>query len=219
MRPISIAAVTGSVFGVILFATGCGSSSAHVRLLNTLPVQSNIDMLIDGKDVASSIPFGAASPYVTVSSGSRHLQVESSGSSSPFVDQNITVSSGSDTTVFEGIAGPMILTDNNKTPSSGNFNLRIINASSQIGTADVYIVTSGSGIGTTPTISSLKYPSASGYQTLTGGSYQIILTSPGNSNVELTTSAMSFSSGQVRTIVIMDGQTGGVTTAVIADAN
>ena len=221
MRRLLLAAVGSGVSCLLFLAAGCGSSkSAHLRLINAIPIQSNLDMLIDGKDVASSIGYGAASGYISVSTGPRHLQIEPNGGSSPLVDQNVSVSSGSFTTVLDSSRGPLVLSDNNTAPSSGNVGLRVINASSNIGTADVYIVSSGAGIaGASPTFGSVAFPSATGYSTVAAGSYQIILTFPGTTGVELSTSELSFSSGQVRTIVVMDGQTGGVTTSVLSDLN
>jgi hypothetical protein len=221
MRRLFFAAVAIGVSWVLLFATGCGSSStAHLRLLNAIPIQSNLDMLIDTKNVASAIAYGSASGYVSVSSGSRHLQIEPTGTTSPIVDQNVSISSGSFSTVLESSSGPLVLTDDNTTPSSGNIKVRVINASSNIGTADVYIVSSGAGIGSaSPTFSNVAFPSASGYSTVAAGSYQVILTFPGTTSVKLSTGSMSFNSGQVRTIVVMDGQTGGLTSSVLSDAN
>ena len=220
MRRVLFAAVATGVSCVLLLATGCGSSTAHLRMLNAIPIQSNLDMLVDGKNVVSAIAYGAASGYVSVSSGSRHVQIEPSGGSSPLVDQSVSTSSGTFSTVMESSGGPLVLTDSHATPSSGNINLRVINASNNIGTADVYIVTSGAGIGgISPTFSNVTFPSATGYTTVAAGSYQVILTFPGTTSVELSTSALSFSSGQVRTIVVLDGQTGGVTTSILSDLN
>lgn len=219
MRPKLFWAVPTSVFCALLFATGCGSSSAHIRVLDAIPIQSNIDMLIDSKNVASAIPYGSASAYLTVSPGSRHLQIQATGSSNPFVDQNINLSSGSYNTVLDTANGVTVFTDSHSTPSSGNVSIRVINASSALGTADVYVVTSGNGLGTTPTFSSVGVPSASGYTAVAAGSYIVYFTQPGTTNVLLSTGTLSLSSAQVRTVVAMDGQTGGVTTTVLADLN
>ncbi len=218
MRRFVVAAVAIGVSCALLFATGCGSSSAKLRLVNAIPVQSNLDMLIDGKDVAAAIPYGAASPYVSVSTGSRHLQIEPTGQSNPFVDQTISLSSGY-SSVLETSGGTNILVDTNTTPSSGNVSIRVINASTNIGTADVYIVTSGTGIGTTPTFSSVAFPSATGYQSVAAGAYQVIFTSPGTTNIIFSTGSLQFASGQVRSVVSLDGQTGGITNSVLADFN
>lgn len=219
MRPKLFWAVPTSVFCALLFATGCGSSSAHVRVLNAIPIQSNIDMLVDTRDVAAAIPYGSASGYITVGSGSRHLQIEATGSSTPFLDQNISVSSGSYDTILDTGTGATVFTDNHSAPSSGNVSIRVINASTILGAADVYVVTSGNAMGSTPTFSNIAVSSASAYTSVAGGSYIIYFTTPGTTNVLLSTGTLTLSSGQVRTVVAMDGQTGGNTTTVLADLN
>lgn len=219
MRPKLFWAVPTSIFCALFFATGCGSSSAHVRVLNAIPIQSNIDMLIDSKDVASAIPYASASGYITVSSGSRHLQIEATGSSSPFVDQNISLSSGSYDTVLDTSNGATVFTDNHSTPASGDFGIRVINASTGLGPADVYVVLSGNAMGSTPTFSNVGVPTASGYTSLAAGSYIVYFTTPGTTNVLLSTGTLTLASGQVRTVAAIDGQSGGVTTTVLADLN
>jgi len=177
-------------------------------------------MLIDSKNVASAVAYGAASTYASVSAGSRHVQIEPTGVPSPIVDQSTGFSSGTFNTVMESSSGVTVFSDSNTTPSSGNVSVRVINASHNVGAADVYIVSSGTGIGTaTPTFAGVAFPSATGYQTLAAGSYQVLFTFPGTTSVELSTSSLSFTSGQVRTVVVLDGQTGGVTTSVLADLN
>ena len=215
MRPRMLGAVSISVF-CALFATGCGSSSAHIRLLNAIPIQSSLDMLIDGKNLASSIPYGAASGYVSVGSGSRHLQIEATGST-PFVDETIKVSGN--VTIMDTTSGATVVTDNNSAPASGDVNIRVVNASFNLGPVDVYVVTSGTSIGTTPTFSSLAVSSVSTYDSVAAGTYQVFFTTPGTANVVLSTGSFSFTSGQVRTVVALDGQTGGVTSVVLADVN
>lgn len=219
MRPKLFSAVSISVSCALLFGTGCGSSSAHVRVLNAIPIQSNIDMLIDSKDVAAAIPYGSVSGYITVSSGSRHLQIEATGSSTPFVDQNISLSSGSYDTILDTSNGPTVFTDNHSATSSGNVSLRVINASTTLGPADVYVVTSGNGLGSTATFSNVGVPNATGYTSVAGGSYIVYFTTPGTTNVLLSTGTLTLSSGQVRTVLAIDGQTGGDTTTVLADLN
>jgi Domain of unknown function (DUF4397) len=209
---------------LILFATGCGGSNgAHVRLVNAVPIQSNIDMLIDGKNVASGIAYGMASGYVSVGSGSRHLQIEPSGTSSPFTDEDVTLSSGSSNTVVatSGAANDaLVLTDDNTTPSSGNISLRVINAAQNLSTVDVYVVTAGTNISSVgPTYSNVTVGSATGYSTVAAGSYQVIFTLPATKAVLLSTTSLSFTSGQVRTVIALDGQSGGLTTSVITDLN
>jgi hypothetical protein len=133
------------------------------------------------------------------------------------VDQNISVASGSYDTILDTSNGATVFTDTHATPSSGNVSIRVINASSNLGTADVYIVSSGSSIGSTPTFSALAVNSASGYDSVPAGSYVVYFVV--NGNQVLNSGTLTLASGQVRTVVAIDGQSGGDTTTVLADLN
>lgn len=204
-----------------LFTIGCGSSSANIRLVNAVPTQSSLDLLVDSKSVATAIGYGAASAYSSVSSGSRHVQAETSGSTNIVVDLNPSLGSGSYNTVVASGIGSVVLTDSHSAPSSANFSIRVVNASANLATADVYVVTTGTDINTvSPTYSSLTLQSAPSYMSLPAGSYQIIFTFPGQKFAFLTSSSLSFTSGQVRTVLGLDGfGGGGMTTSVLSDLN
>jgi hypothetical protein len=54
---------------------------------------------------------------------------------------------------------------------------------------------------------------------LPAGSYQVEFAQAGSKNVLINSNALSFSAGQIRTIVALDNPSGGYTTAVLADLN
>jgi hypothetical protein len=212
-------AVMSVISWAMLVALGCGSSSAHVRLANALPSQSNLAMLIDGNSLASTVAYGSASGYVSVSSGSHHLQIEASGTTTILIDQTISLGSGN-STVLATNSGAVVLADSSTTPSSGDISIRAINVSSTLGTADVYIVGSSTDISTVnPTASNVAFTAATSYQTVAAGSYVVIFTPPGQKVPFISSSPLSFSAGQVRSVMGLDGQNGGFTTAVLADLN
>src|SRR5690349_21061706 len=123
MRNSSILALISTTLIAISLATGCGSSSTQARLLNAFPSTTTLDMLIDSKNIATGIAYGGASGYGSVSSGSRHLQVEPTGTSSPLFDQNISLSSGSKNTVLATNSGVTVFTDNDTAPASGDISI------------------------------------------------------------------------------------------------
>jgi len=218
-RKLALVGEGVSVLSLIAFTIACGSSSSQVRVFDVYPNVSNVDMLINNKTIASGVAYGTASAYASASSGSQNLIVEASGSTSPLINQTISLGSGSSTILATG-SGAVAIADNNSAPGSGNIKIRVINASPTLGTADVYVVTSGTSIsGLSPTFSNLNYQSASSYQSLAAGSYQVIFTQPGQQFPELSTSSLSFSAGQVRTAVALDAQGGGFTTAILSDLN
>ena len=211
------------------FATSCGSSNkAHLRLLNAMVTQGSLDMLVDGTNVASNVGYSTASSYISVSSGSRHVQVEPSGSSSPVIDTTTSMNSGDNVTALaylntSNANSSAFLVDNNSTPSSGNFNLRIINASPAMGAAvDVYVEPAGVGPSGTPLASSLSDGSASGYIGLsaTSNQWHVIFTLPNQpGSVMLDTGAISSpTAGQIWTVVCLNATSGGFTFAALHDA-
>jgi hypothetical protein len=204
-----------------LFATGCGSSSnARVRMMNAFLGQASLDMLIDSKSAATGVIYGAGSGYASVSSGSPNLQIENTGTTNILVNQTISLASKSDNTILVTGSGAVVLSDDNSAPSTGNIKIRVINASPTLGTADVYIVPSGTGITPgSPTFAGLAYQAASGYQSLTAGSYEVIFTQQGQAFAVIDSNPLSFTAGQIRSIVGLDGQNGGFTTAVLSDLN
>ena len=217
-RNLAVAAVT---LILVFLTTACGSSNANVRLLNAILSQNSLDLLVDGKTVSSGIAYGSGSSYVSMGSGSHHIQAEATGTTTIVADfwtQNL--GSNSFSTAASTNNGPAFFTDDHTAPSSGNVKIRAINASSLLSSGtDVFVVTSGNGISGSPTFSSLAYPSASSYTSVAAGSYQAIFTLPMQTFAEFVTSGQSFSSGQNRTIVIMDGQGGGFTSTVLSDLN
>ena len=224
---ISLCLIIG-LAGLVLFASSCGSSSkTQIRMMDAVVTYPDLTMLIDGNSMASSIAYGSASSYSSVSTGTRHVQIEPSGSSSPIIDVNQNLGSGTATTALAYLdtsnnVKSSFLTDNNAAPSSGNFNLRVINAAPAIGSAgaDVYVVPSGTNIsGVNPNFSGLlDSGSASSYLSLAAGDYDIIFTLPGTKSVIAQSLQVAFSAGQVRTAVALNSQSGGFTVAVLSDA-
>jgi hypothetical protein len=179
--------------------------------------QTSINMVIDNSTLASGVAFGAASSYASVGSGSHTLEIQAN--SATLFNQTVSIASGNNT-VLATNSGPTVFTDNKTTSSSGNIQIRAINASTSLGTADVYVVAPGTDISTVnPTFSSLAYQAASGYATVTAGSYQVEFAQAGSKNVLINSNAISFSAGQIRTLVALDNPSGGFTTAVLSDLN
>jgi Domain of unknown function (DUF4397) len=215
-----------SLLALASFTVGCGSSSdsAKLRLVNATPDESGLDLLVDTKSVATGVGYGAASSYVSVQSGSRQLQVEPSGTTTTLFSRTDTFSSGNSMTLvslnFSFDISSLLLTDDNSAPASGNFKLRIINASPGMGAQDVYVVTAGTPINSvSATFSSLAFGNAAAYLTLAAGDYEVFFTEPGTQIVSLDSGSLTFSSGQVRTMLALNNPSGAFMSTVLSDAN
>jgi hypothetical protein len=203
---------------------GGGSNGAKLRVLNASPNETGLTVLVDTKTVATNLAYGTDTGYLSIDDGSRDVQIEGSGSANILIDQTITANAKSQTTllatnVASNISG-VVLTDNNTAPASGSIGLRIVNAAPSLGSVDVYIVAPGTDLASsTPVVRSLAFDAATPYQTLTAGSYEVVLTVPGSTFALVDTGAVTLSAGQNRTIVTLNGVSGGFTTTTLADLN
>jgi hypothetical protein len=204
IRRWTIFALGTVLFGVVLFLPGCGSSSkANLRFVNVTPDESNLDFLINGNN-QGTVSYGTTSGYKVVGAGSEHLQVEPTGTTTPIIDRTTTAASKAYISLFSlnysFAITSITLTDDNSAPSSGNFKLRIVNASPNLGPQDVYIVPAGTDITTvSPTYSNLGFTAASGYSSLAAGNYEIFFTGVGQKFVNVDSGSIAFSAGQIRT--------------------
>ena len=206
-----------------MFAASCGSSNSKLRLVHAVPDGGAIDVLIDGKNVAPGLSFDTATSYLSVASGSRHVQVFATGTTTnAFFDGTVSLSGGTTyTDVATGfahdstVAAPLF-TDNNTAPTSGNIEIRVIHASPTwntfFGGLDVYVVAPGTSIaGVSPTISNLTYKSASTYISVAAGQYEIVMTPVGqkSNDIDIQPSDLD-TAGRIRTFVVVDNAGGGI---------
>lgn len=192
--------------------------------MNAVPDEPSLDLLIDGTTSDSNISYGTSTGYQSVSSGSRHIQIEPSGSTTTLIDQTITFNSGTDTTIlatnFSSSLSTVVLSDDNSAPASGNVKIRFVNAAPDLGPADVYIVAPGTDINTvSPNITSLGFGSASEYQNMTAANYEIVFTVAGQKIPQIDSGSLSFSAGQIRTFVSLNSSAGGFTETILDDVN
>jgi hypothetical protein len=218
----SVGVVT--IFLAILFAVGCGGGSSsdtgQLRFVQASPSAPHVDLLIDGKSQSSNLDYGNTTGYLTVKTGSRHLQAVPVNSASPVLDLSVSVASNGHTTVLltGSSAKSVVLTDGGTTSSTGNGYVRVLNASVSMGPADVYIVPAGTGInGATPAATNLALDQDGGYHLTPAGSYEVFLTSPGTKSILLDTGPINLSSGQNWTLITLDATSGGFTFELLQD--
>jgi hypothetical protein len=207
------------VLSVLLLA-GCGSShsgsTVSVRVFQASPDAPPVNILVDGSVIASSLSYLNSSGYISVKSGSRHIQAVPVSSESAIFDQSLPLQGTSNQTLF--FTGPaaaiktVLLTDGGTKATTGDGYVRVLNASNTMGAADVYIVPAGTSIaGVAPISAALGFDKDTGYQLIAGGSYGVFLTAPGTKNAFLSTGPITLNSAQNQTVVALDGLGGGFT--------
>jgi Domain of unknown function (DUF4397) len=218
--------------GMILALAGCGgggSSSAQVRVLQASPNTSVVNVLVDGMTDSSNLLYAANTGYISVKDGSRRIEVQTAGSNTDIVDQTISLASGgSSTMIVTGLAptiSPLVLKDDNAATATETALVRVVNAAPSMGSADVYIVPSGTGLTAgSPTVSSLTSGQASDYQSVTlatgtNVNYSIYFVEAGTTLAFMNPVSITFSSGQIRTVVALNSTSGGFTSVTLPDLN
>jgi len=219
--------------GVLSIAiASCGSSNASYRIIDAIAAYDysgtgGFDIQINGGSAFTGVLFGNIDPagadaYQSIGSGSNTFTAFAHGTTtSPVISSSFNFGSRTQYTVmmmgnspasgaqFPYVAQPF--TDDNASPTSGNFEFRIIDASTNLpSSVDVYIVGSlGVVTGPNPPSPSatVSYGQASGYISNAAGPWYFVVCSSG-SHIPLFYTTYTPGALQIRTLVLVDG-TGG----------
>ncbi|HEY8671149.1 MAG TPA: DUF4397 domain-containing protein [Terriglobales bacterium] len=208
---------------VLMMGCGSGSNTAELRFVLASPGAPGVNILIDGKTVATNMGPGSSTGYLMTTSGSRHIQLEpANGSTTPILDEKLSISNLANQTLF--ITGPVaaikpiVLSDGGTTAVTGDGNVRVFNASSTIGPSDVYIVPAGTSLtGVKAVASNLSFDQATGYQVVGAGNYEVFLTTPQSTSVNLSTGSLNLTANVNQTVVVLDNSAGGSTFLQLTD--
>jgi uncharacterized protein DUF4397 len=217
-----------ALFLAIVLMIGCGGSSSdttqQLRIVMASPDATPVDILIDGTQVATSLAYTNSTAYLTVKSGSRHIQALTVSNSFSVFDQTISITGSANQTLL--LIGPaakmqsLLLTDGatNSTITTGDGKVRVVNASQTMGPADVYIVNAGASLaGKSPVTTGLAFGKATDYTLEVIGDFQVFMTQPGTTNVFLDTGPLDLTQSQLKTVVAVDAAGGGFNFIVLTD--
>ncbi|MGA9039525.1 MAG: DUF4397 domain-containing protein [Terriglobales bacterium] len=219
-----------SALALIFLMLGCGGGSGtttQLRVLAASPDETtNVQALVDGAALGSSLAYEANTGYQSVTSGSRQFAVEAVGTTTNLLpnDATLTLGSNTETTVimagFSSSLQGLVLTDDNTEPATNTANLRVVNAAPSLGAVDVYVVPQGTSLSSVaPTFGNLGFAQASLYTNVniaSSANYEIYFTQVGVPTfVYLDSGPITFGSGQNRTIVGLNNTSGGSYTYVM----
>jgi hypothetical protein len=136
---VALLAIDGPGNGTII-----NSLLSQFKVINASTVGSPLNVVFDGVLKLSNVPFTGATSYQQTSAAQHTLQVQATATPGanlltvtptfvPAMDASI---------IFEGPAGALtatILGDNNLPPGPGNARVRVVNASANIASLDVFI--------------------------------------------------------------------------------
>lgn len=201
-------------------------NTTRLRAVHLSPDAPNVDILVNGDEVASDVAYEENTGYLTIPSGTTDILVQPVNTNVDAIDASPDLDEDTDYTVLAAnlVADiePILLTDDNEAPSAGNVKVRIVHGAPSAPAVDVYVTAPGADLATaTPTLSNVSFGVASGYLSVPAGAYQIRVTPTGTKDVVIDSGSVTLTAGQIRTVIATDNTSGGAPfgAIVLADRN
>jgi hypothetical protein len=226
--PGIVAVVTIAACGTKEAAAPLTSDPAgRIRFVNLISDNTRypVNVYMEGLPLGVNVTSGAAAPatlpapatafYAAVLAGDRSLLLKLTSDTSTTIGVfNITITAGQDRTVYALGAGAISAStvDTNPLAAATETRFRIVNMSTNLGAADVFVTAAGADLtGATPSAANLGVQAASAYFSLPPAAYQVRFVAAGtppasrNASVLLTLATTTYVGGTGRTILAADG--------------
>lgn len=206
-------------------ALGPTNNQAIVQFINAANSYATADLFVDGVDALPGLPYGQGSSiYVNAPTTPRSFAIRSAPDTTTLASSQLVVANNKTyaliLTQHTSGAGLLVLPDTASVPPVNSIGLRIVNVSPAAGAVDVYITGADSTTLTTPVATNIRFEGVMNYQTVGVGGVHLVITATGTKTVLLDVNATKLTTGQVRTIVVIDADAGGlpITWLAIPDA-
>lgn len=182
---------------------------ARVKTVNAAPEAGAVDLLQSGVPVITNVAYTGVGPYTTVpQAAAQVMSFVNTGTLTPTLAAvTSTLAPGTDQTIFitgfPGAQQAVYLADRNLPAPNGAVFVRIVNASPNA--APITVTSTAS---TTPMVTGLASPTASGYNILTAGTYTFTFTDTASGATVLTLPNVILTSPQTSTIYIVGAASG-----------
>jgi len=196
--------------------TGCqniqGSSpQALVRVIDASYNAPAIDVKVGTTLIATNIGAGTIANYADLPPQMATVYVYPTGKTTPLTSVAGNFAGNTQHSLFLTDSGATfaatILTDQIVAPPAGYFSVRILQQALTTGAVDVYFVPGTSTLaGTKPLVSDVAAGTVSGYINVPIGTYTVDVTPAGDIKSPYISSSLTFATGAVRTLLIMDAQ-------------
>ncbi len=199
-------------------AVGCGGNqqsgggggnfaSASLRVLVLNPSAGTVQVSVDGTMVSSNLSYKGDTGYVSIKTPGGQLSMAPSNSVtvSPFTEPLNLPPNSHNTFLLDGWAhfesSSNLLGDDNTPAPNSAAKLRILDASLAV-IHDIYLLPAGSTPSANPLVPLSDFNSATAYQTLTPGNYEVFVTRTDTTQLLFDSGPITLAAGQNRTFVI-----------------
>jgi len=213
---VGIAAGLVSVAGCkVDNALGPTNNQAIVQFINAANSYATADLFVDGVDALSGLPYGQGSSiYVSAPTTPRSFAIRSAPDTTTLAASQLVVTTNGTYALIltqrSSGAGLLVLPDTVSPPPLNSIGLRIVNVAPAAGAVDVYITGADSTALTTPVAPNIPFEGVMNYQYVGVGPVHLVITTAGTKTVLLDVNGTQLTNGQVRTIVVIDADGGGL---------
>ncbi|MCU1502288.1 MAG: hypothetical protein JWM12_1642 [Ilumatobacteraceae bacterium] len=192
--------------------------SGWVRFGHFAPAQAPVDLYVDGNEVATNVAFKTVSSYLNVPAGTHTFSVKPA--SQPDAPDLLSVEAGVPADNAETIAAVttrdglavQVYDDALASPPPGEALVRFIHSAPDVAAVDI-AVTDGPVIA-----AAIPYPSATPYQAIAAGTYNVEVREAGTTNVVVKVAGWSIAAGVQSSIIIVKGLDGNLDVVPVLDA-
>lgn len=217
--PISLLAITDDGAAEILDV----NTPADFRVFHVSADAPNVDVVVNddfANPVVTDLAFPDFTDYLSVPAATYNAKVVPTGANSPVViDADLALEAGASYSVLavNDLANiePLVLADTRRAIST-EAQLRIVHGSPAAGAVDIYLVAPGTDINDVePTLSNVPFKAETGYLSVAGGDYDVVVTATGSKTAAIGPAAVTLSNGGIYTIIARDNVGGGAPLNVI----
>mgnify|MGYP006266164559 CR=1 FL=1 len=205
---------SGSVELLALFGDGTSglladsAPQAELRALHASPDAPNVDVLVNGADALTDVPYQTGSQFLPIRAGDTRIQVNAAGTSNTVIDATVPFDAGERRTVIavDTLANiePLVVDEPTEPPMAGMIDLNIVHASPSAGAVDIYLTGPNDALTSTDPLSVGFKDVTAEPLALQAGDYRIRVTPPGSTNVIFDSRTVSIPEGSQWTVVAVD---------------
>ena len=185
-------------------ALGCADDNpvktldSRLRLVHASSNTGNVDVYIDGLQVAQNVVYGTGSAYMNVRAGSKTIQVRNAGTATVVVETTQNLVGNTDNTLLianmNSTVQAWLVPDDNSPPSDGNIRLRVVQAAPSAGGLDIYLTAPTGDLGAVmPNFTNIQFHNYTPYLEVASGQWRVRATPTGTKTVGTDTGSLTLS--------------------------